>query len=645
MSAAARGFLAFSVFGLVESLFGVLLPRVLGARCGSLAEPAWLPLALTCGYGAAGAVLAWLTARSTGADPGAANGRGRIDLGLLVGLLAALAVATLAQPTVGRASQAALLTLIAAQLALGVVLTRRGRSGLPALIGFSLVFLGVPWITRQALYEHPGRTRWGWALAWAVAVPMVVWLAARVLRSSGKVRGGAWALPVVLALASAVAVLGLDRAHQPASPRGARKAPNVVLIVMDTVRADHLSVYGYARQTTPELARLAREATVYDRAIAASDVSLTSHASLFTGLYGRHHGAHGPENGASSQAPSPLSGRFETLAERLHDRNYRTSAVTANVSFLGRPFNLQQGFDDYIVLGGACCTTTPFEAWRRAARVAGEPRVYVSGDVVARDVTRLVDLGRRGDRPFFIFANFMDAHTPHSPPAPYLDRFWDGQPETRRIASYDGSLAYLDLQIGRVVEHLRSAGILDETLLIVTADHGEALGERGLYGHDGVAVYQGLVHVPLIVRYPGVSEARRVTTPVSSIDVVPTVLEAVGAAPAPGVAESLFHPRADRVAISESFPSIVSKQRRHMQRAVFAGSLKLVVDDTGRVELFDLDQDPREERNLATPDDPRVRQLAAELERWRGLPSAEASGPAELDQESVDRLRALGYVN
>ena len=411
---------------------------------------------------------------------------------------------------------------------------------------------------------------------------------------------------------------------------GAVKRPNVILIVLDTVRADHLSAYGYSRATSPNLARLAAEGTLYDHAVAAAPWTLPSHASLFTGLPVRAHGTDGNH--------WTLEPRFDTLAEKLQRAGYRTAGFSNNV-WTNDASGLKQGFEHFE------------ELWRshasRGATIAQDDTAFDMGAAKTNErILEFVD-SVKGGQPFFVFVNYFEPHLPYRPTRPFDDDFLPaGTPasEVTRLRSffspreysyilglptarvdagalevltalYDGELAYLDSMVGKLVAALHERKQLDNTVLVITADHGEHLGEHHMLDHK-FSLYEPLLHVPLIVRAPGrVAAGVRVSEPVPAHDLFGTVLTLAGAGP--GGARTL--PRGDRAPPSPpavfselEFPKIFIEilrrefsgwDFRRFERSLLAvrrGRYKLIAGSDGSAVLYDLENDPAETRDLAT---------------------------------------------
>jgi len=555
----------------------------------------------------------------------------------------------------------------------------------------ALLLVGLPWTTLNLLATSGTATKAIGVATVPVAVVLGSFVVARALERTvgrrslpARLRLLLLAVVALVLLAATVPLRQTPRVAgaPPELPAGAPPRPNVLLITLDTVRADHLSVYGYARDTTPELRGFARSATLYTRAVSSGAMTLTTHGSLFTGLYGRQHGAHRSE---ATPAGRPLAARFETLAERLAGTGYWTTAVVANTAYLSHGFGFDQGFHHYdvrgpVILNASAPVYSP-RRWLRSLlsrtlpRAAAE-RTYRPADAINEDAFAVLERASRRDGPFFLFLNYMDAHHPLIPPAPFdglfpgkdpsfrSDDYYrllrglvrDGRPPTGEerahlVSQYDGAIAYVDSRVGELFRKMQELDLWTNTLVVVTSDHGEALGEHSLLNH-GVSVYQDQVDVPLIIKPPGAPTARTVEGLTGSVDVFATILDVAGAGvpeATSGSSLAAADPGPDRVVAAESYPWEVlvrlNPRFRRVQRAVFSGPWKLVASSDGGRELYDLEEDPAEKVNLYREDDPISRDLEARLEQWLELTVAPAdSAGAAIDPEMRTRLRALGYV-
>lgn len=462
------------------------------------------------------------------------------------------------------------------------------------------------------------------------------------------------------------------------------KGGPVILISLDTVRADHLSIHGYGRDTTPHLERLLEDSTLYTQAVSASDMTLGSHASIFTGQYPSWHGAYCrvPDYGLGR----PLAPRFETLAEILGRSGYRTFGVVANYGYLGHHMGLAQGFHYYDDSMPVRFLARPNGRHLRAgvrallAAAFGSSRAdlpYRAADEINQQVLPLLDRISREEARFFLFVNYMDAHWPYRPPPPFDARYpgkiarlletdadfirltheiLGGQRaitlvERRHLESqYDGAIAYLDLRVGEVLARLKQLKLYDQSLIIVTSDHGEAFGDRNLVEH-GVSVYQDQVRVPLIIKFPNTRRRQTNDGIVSGVDLLPTILDVVGVAP-PNVVQgrSLFQQknRLDRAVLSESFPDSelhgLSPRFQRVQRALFAEGLKLIASTTGDRELYDVAHDQDETANLAVARTDVAVRLEASLIRWLQAVVQDPGARESIDPGTLERLKALGYL-
>lgn len=273
-------------------------------------------------------------------------------------------------------------------------------------------------------------------------------------------------------------------------------APNVVLISIDTLRADHLSMYAYKTETTPFLASMAKNGIVFDRAIVPMPSTTPSHGSMLTGQYPSRHG--------STALSVPINREAETIAEALARKGYYTAGAVA-VSHIGRAGHFEQGFADF----------------------SGPEGAQRDGDAVNRDLFRFVARWRKTNarKPLFLFAHYFDCHSPYG--------WWRGEqtdpatlPVRERVARYDESIRHVDQLIAKLHAHLGSLGLLDNTIFIITSDHGEQIGDRGLpAGHADI--YGETVYVPLIVFGSGIPAARVAET-VSTMDIAPSIAAAAG---------------------------------------------------------------------------------------------------------------------
>ncbi|HEX7070005.1 MAG TPA: sulfatase, partial [Rhodothermales bacterium] len=426
-----------------------------------------------------------------------------------------------------------------------------------------------------------------------------------------------------------------DRAAIAALQTPAPGTPNVLLIVWDTARALNMSLYGYERETTPNLARRAADGIVFDHVLSPASWTLPAHASMFTGRW--HHEL-------SANWFVPLDDEFPTLAEVLTDRGIATAGFAANVSYVSFKHGLDRGFihyEDFPVSAGQIALSSAlarlFVGWNWLRGLIEHHRALNqrTADEVNEIVLDWID--EHSDRTFFVFANYFDAHEPLLPPEPFHSRFgprrpWgpfehgmnagdhadkDNRPAEdvrMMIDRYDASIAYLDDAFDRLLAHLEDRGLLENTLVILTADHGEHWGEKELFDH-GNSLYQQLLYVPLVVLPPrGHERGIRVEAPVSTRDIPATVLHYLNQPNGifPGQSLTRLH---HGQAVPDTLLARLDTESRHA-RAVAIGPYKYmwmtVAGEPRRDELFQYFEDPFEENNLF--DDPQYQGLVAEMD-------------------------------
>ena len=328
-------------------------------------------------------------------------------------------------------------------------------------------------------------------------------------------------------------------------PAATENAPNMLFIVLDTVRAQNLSLYGYELDTTPNLEAWSREGVVFERAITTAPWTLPSHASMFTGRFPHE---------ISADWNAPLDATYTTLAEVFDAHGYATAGIVANLGYTSYETGLGRGFfhyEDYTLSLGqiaadSTLVTTIADNFRVRRMIGNDEHLNRKS---AADVNEraLRWLSQRRERPFFLFLNYFDAHEPYLAPPPFDAKFgrrafprrsalhhllYDPavgrmtDDEVREeIAAYNGAIAYLDEQLSRLFDELRRRNLTDNLLVVITSDHGEELGEHDLFDH-GSSLFLPEIHVPLIVHFPPrVPRGHRVTTPVSLGDLAATIVD------------------------------------------------------------------------------------------------------------------------
>lgn len=428
-----------------------------------------------------------------------------------------------------------------------------------------------------------------------------------------------------------------------ACSRSATEVPirGMILISVDTLRADHLGFYGYDRPTTPSLDALAQEGVVFDDASSTANGTLPAHASLLSGLYPNSHGLR-----RETSRARPLA----TLASILSRQGYWTGAVV-NSFFLTQHYGLDRGFAEFVYIE---------EIWSRTG-----PSTWVTDRALRW-------LGAARAEPFFLFLHYYDPHSDYRANPAYLEEFvepfdgladgtteqllavrrgdlaFDKRDAAHLIDLYDASIRQTDDELARLFRFLREANLMDNVLLIFTSDHGEEFLDHGgvLHGHT---LYQELIRVPLLIRGPGIPRGRRVSAPVSLVDVVPTALAILGV-PTPCAVEGidltpLWQARAPEV--EERILFSQSEHRGDDLEFTVAARLqqhKLQYDArTGEIILYDLEHDPRESHDIASERPDLVARLLVHLKRYR-RERLRDTATRPLSSDVAEKLRKLGYL-
>lgn len=414
--------------------------------------------------------------------------------------------------------------------------------------------------------------------------------------STRRIAGG------TLLVAGAAVALCYGYSRIGSTPSEARsELPDVVIYLVDTLRADHLGVYGYSRDTSPRLDEFARDSVIYEQAYSPSSWTRPAVASLLTGLDPARHGA--------TSRTSVLAQDITTLAERLRRMGYSTAAIATNPHVLP-VWGFAQGFDEFHDVKELYDSTR--------------------ADQVNEVAFRFLD--KQASAPFFLFVHTLDPHAPYDPPPPH-DRLWGPPPPGERptireqpiedvIDSYDGEIHFNDEQFGLLVDRLRQDGRYDRSLIVFVSDHGEELEDHGRLGH-GMTLYEEVVRVPLVVKLPGNEHAStRVASPVVLQDIVPTVLAAVGdgAPDLDGVDLGGGTARDGRERpISFSLDVLTLEGHRKVIEGLRVGRWKLIREIAPRssFSLFDLEADPRERHNRRAEAEPVAARLVRQLEMRR----------------------------
>ncbi len=464
--------------------------------------------------------------------------------------------------------------------------------------------------------------------------------------------------------------------------------PNVFFVVMDAVRPDHLSCYGYARKTTPNIDKIANEGVLFENALSASIWSPPSHASMFTGLYPSHHGVLG-EN-------LYLSGEIPNIVEIFHSKGYQTFGICPNI-FITPHFGFHRGFDkffdaslnfgllkkhflDWIIFG--------FETEPRALMYR-----WIYHAIIFQKIKEWITFSRKKNKPFFIFVNYFDAHLPHRPPQPFKQRFEGirkqnvdlkkiedcvnrrfGFPYIAREVEitkdewdfvkslYDAEIAYIDFFLGKVFDYLKKYELLSNTFILLTADHGENLGDHELAGH-AFCLYDTLLHVPLILNFPkNALKGIRIPNLVSTVDIFPTLLDMLNIDRKYGVDGKNLMPFQQRTyhkhVLAEygpPIPQIATMNRlcprMRVNSAVYNKGLKCIrsadskyiIASDGKEEWYDLKNDSGESKNIINEIPDKKRQILKSIilkEVGTSLTKKKVDVP---NQKIRKRLQELGY--
>jgi arylsulfatase A-like enzyme len=414
-------------------------------------------------------------------------------------------------------------------------------------------------------------------------------------------------------------------------PAATAGAPNVLLIVLDTVGAEHLSLYGYSRPTTPQLERFAETGVRFDRAISTAPWTLASHASRFTGRYPHE---------LSVEWHRPLDSTYSTLAEVLSDHGYLTAGFVANLTYCSRESGLDRGFAHYedfplspaptILSSSLVAKATDIDS----LRTASYEELLFSRKTAEKINTDLLSwLSRKNSqRPFFVFLNYFDAHAPYVHPKSFDSMFgkkkpqlnlqikptanWSDSEVQAELDAHDASIAYLDQQLGLLFEELQKRGLLENTLIVVTSDHGEEFHEHGVMQH-GWSTYLKALHVPLVISFPShVPSGSSVSEPVTLRDLPATVIDLLNlknSPQLPGTSLVRYWDKARESVkvvkspllselglqtrdIPEGYPILRGNGRLE---SLIRGPYHFIKAQDGREELYDFVSDPSESNDLA----------------------------------------------
>jgi arylsulfatase A-like enzyme/Tfp pilus assembly protein PilF len=405
---------------------------------------------------------------------------------------------------------------------------------------------------------------------------------------------------------------------------GATARPNVVLITIDTLRADHLPAYGYQKVKTPAIDSLVKDGVLFKRAVAHAPITLPSHTSIMTGLYPMTHGV---RNNGDYYLPDSIP----TLAEVLQRSGYRTAAFVS-AFLLDARFGLNRGFDVY-----DDSTTSQSSQARPELSLTRRRR----GDETAAKALAWLDSRGSDQTPFFLWVHFFDPHQDYDLPEPYLTQYKDHP--------YDGEIAFTDAQVRALLDRLKGLGLYRDTLVVLTGDHGEGLGEHGESAHS-IFIYDSTQRIPLILKLPQERRAGITVAPLARhVDIVPTVLDVLN------IPATAFHDLPGRSLMGSAPDSAVrSYAEAYLPKDYYGWSSLESVDDGAykyiqapKPELYDLGRDPHEKENLQTQQSDRAMRMQAQLEALQKKYSApEAAGRAAHapDAALLSALRDSGYM-
>jgi arylsulfatase A-like enzyme len=412
---------------------------------------------------------------------------------------------------------------------------------------------------------------------------------------------------------------------------------HVLLITVDTLRADFLGCYGYRGQNTPNLDRIAAEGVLFEDTLTVIGKTGPAFASLFTSLYPPTHGAR--RNGVRMREDVPV------LAQALRDAGYNTAAFISNWTLKAHLSGTQRGFDHY---------DEEFNDQRNSFGAVERDAESVTSAALAW----LED--REGDGPLFLWIHYSEPHSPYDLKPAYAPKFSDGEDgdgERSKRFKYASEVGYVDASIGSFLGRAQRWLPRDSTLLVFLSDHGESMGEHGYWGH-GKNTHWPNLRIPLLLRGPGVPAGRRVSTGASIVDVMPTLLDLLDLDPLPGAEgatlRGTWSAPADRdrvrFAIGERPTALTRKGRQRYNHPLVIsaqnGAAKAVYDfGDGEITYYDLERDALEERPLDQPPVETRPALGRHLSDWyKGLVKYEEAGGV-LSTEDVEQLRSLGYLD
>ncbi len=434
------------------------------------------------------------------------------------------------------------------------------------------------------------------------------------------------------------------------------KMPNILFISIDTLRKDRCSAYGYRRDTTPNLRRLADNGAIFDSAYAPAPTTGPTHATMFTSLYPITHQF--KKNGAR------LSEDYTTLAEYLNASGYHTAAVMGSF-VLNSKFGFAQGFeffDDKFEFSTATCRR---ERW---GGIPVDEGFDQRANITTQKAINFLQTYSQKDRPFFLFVHYFDPHSPYIPPEPFNSRFASQKiqptPIDKYSALYDGEVAFADHEIGNIIKTLERMGYIDDTLIIVTSDHGEGLGQHGNLGHT-VNVYEELVRIPLLFYWPNhIPRGRIINAPVELVDLMPTIFDLIGITDDKSSfqGQSLSNALCNGSKLNLDRPvylhrpyfrgiylPVLYNRKIWLKGEHFAIKAKnwkyIEAEEENTKELFDLNADPQELKNIYSSFPEKAAELKTRLQKWKKEYTRQSTKQNIISDEDRKRLETLGYVD
>ncbi|MFB0527120.1 MAG: sulfatase, partial [bacterium] len=414
--------------------------------------------------------------------------------------------------------------------------------------------------------------------------------------------------------------------------------PNIILISIDALRADHLSCYGYHRNTSPNIDQLAREGVLFKNGFSQACSTMASHSSIFLSQYPWTHEVVGSKK---KIAKSSL-----TLAEILKNRNYITAGFVGG-GYVSSKYGFGQGFDFFF----------------------DKPRTWHTLKSHKDNLFRWLEKVR--DKKFFLFIHTYDVHSPYNPPIPYRALYIGDYSDQRClnelvdyeltalnlspeeidyvIALYDAGINYVDNEIGELVKKLRKLNIFDNSFIIITADHGERLGEEGRVGH-GREASRIVTHVPLIMRVPEIGQGKIIEEIVESIDITPTILDILDISLPEGMQGKSILPLIKGSGSGGNLVAYTSEgeEKANLSRAIRTKEWTYIMNQNGLDELYNRIDDPKEQKNLIKERPRLAQRLKEELEDFIALTSEgkpQVAEKVDIDEELKKRLKSLGYLH